>query len=106
MMVRGEDDNRKLERALTEAYRAQADPVLGNGLAQQVLRDIRQQTSGNARLSGAVWVDQLVWRTATVTAAVALVMAVCAVGVVRTTTGGPAGLLAEGFGSVPLLGDD
>jgi hypothetical protein len=53
-----------------------------------------------------VWVDNLVWRTATVTAAVVVVMTVCAVGVVRTTAGSPSAVIAEGFASVPLLGDE
>lgn len=106
MTGRAGDDHRTLERALTEAYRGQADPVLGDDLAQHVLREIRQQMSRNGRPSRAVWVDQLVWRTATVTAAVVLVVAVFAVGVVRTTTGEPAGVLADGLAAVPLLGDE
>lgn len=106
MTGRAGDDQRTLERALTETYRGQADPVLGDDLAQHVLREIRQQTSPDGRPARAVWVEQLVWRTATVTAAVVLVMAVFAVGVVRTTRAEPAGWPADGLAALPLLWDD
>ncbi len=106
MTERAGDNHRTLEQALTEAYHGQADPVLGDDLAHHVLREIRQQMSPNGRPSRAVWVEQLVWRTATVTAAVVLVMTVFAVGVVRTTTGEPGGGLADGLAAVPLLGDE
>ncbi|NOS79424.1 MAG: hypothetical protein HOP35_15915 [Nitrospira sp.] len=101
-----DDELQKLERALTEAYRRQPDPVPGAGLAQQVMRDIRQGASDSGRWISAVAVDQLVWRTATMAAAVVLVLSVFTVGVVRSMTGERAGLLAEEFESAPLLGDE
>lgn len=106
MTVQRDDELQKLERALTEAYRAQPDPVPGAGLAQQVMRDIRQGAGDSGRWISAVAVDQLVWRTATMAAAVVLLLSVFTVGVVRPVTGERAGLLAEEFESAPLLGDE
>lgn len=106
MTVQRDEEIEKLERALTEAYRAQPDPVPGSGLVQQVMRDIRQGASDSGRWISAVAVDQLVWRTATVAAAVVLVLSVFTVGVVRPVTGERAGLLAEEFESTPLFGDE
>lgn len=105
-MVQRDDEMQKLERALTEAYRAQPDPIPGAGLAQQVMRDIRQGAGDSGRWVSAVAVDQLVWRTATMAAAVVLLLSVFTVGVVRPVTGERAGLLAEEFESAPLLGDE
>ncbi|MCS6292662.1 MAG: hypothetical protein H8J66_06260 [Nitrospira sp.] len=106
MTVQRDDEMQKLERALTEAYRAQPDPIPGAGLAQQVMRDIRQGAGDSGRWISAVAVDQLVWRTATMAAAVVLLLSVFTVGVVRPVTGERAGLLAEEFESAPLLGDE
>lgn len=106
MTVQRDDEMQKLERALIEAYRAQPDPIPGAGLAQQVMRDIRQEAGDSGRWISAVAVDQLVWRTATMAAAVVLVLSVFTVGVVRPMTGERAGLLAEEFESAPLLGDE
>ncbi|MBD0315482.1 MAG: hypothetical protein ICV75_02215 [Nitrospiraceae bacterium] len=106
MTRRVADHYPRLEQALMDAYRAQAEPPLRDELAQEVLREIRRQTSRRSRPSGMDWVDDLVWRTATVTVAVVVVMTVFAVGVVRTTSGEPMATIAEGFASVPWLGDE
>jgi hypothetical protein len=106
MTVQRDDEMQKLKRALTEAYRAQPDPIPGACLAQQVMRDIRQGAGDSGRWITAVAIDQLVWRTATVAAAVVLVLSVFTVGVVRSVTGERAGLLAEEIESAPLLGDE
>jgi len=106
MTVQRDDEMQKLERALTEAYRSQPDPVSGAGLAQQVMRDIRQGAGDSGRWISAVAVDQLVWRTATMAAAVVVLLSVFTVGVVRPVSGERAGLLAEEFESAPLLGDE
>jgi hypothetical protein len=106
MTVHRDDEIQKLERALTEAYRHQPDPIPGADLAQQVMRDIRQEAGDRDRWISTLAVDQLVWRTATVAAAVVLVLSVFTDGVVRPVTGERAGLLAEEFESAPLLGDE
>jgi hypothetical protein len=49
--------------------------------------------------------DQLVWRTATITAAVVLMAALLTVGLLRTPAGDSPSLVAEEFESVPLFED-
>jgi hypothetical protein len=106
MMVHREDEIQKLERALTQAYRAQTDiPLGGVNVTQDVMRDIRRSPGESGRWVSAGVLDQLVWRAATIAAAVVLAVTVLTVGVLRTTAGESAGLLAEEFESAPLFGD-
>ena len=74
MMAHRDDEIHTLEQALTETYRAQPDLQFdGVKLTQDVMRDIRQSTSDSGRWIPAVVLDQLIWRTATIAAAVVLV---------------------------------
>ena len=99
------DDIQKLERALTESYRSRSaiafDAV---DVTQDVMRDIRRSTGERAWWAPSV-LDQLVWRTATITAAVVLMVTVLTVGLIRPQTGESGGLLAEELDSVPLFAD-
>ena len=97
---------KKIEQVLIETYRAQPDPALSDRFIQRVMGGIRQDASVNSRWAWPVGIDQLVWRTATVTAALVLIVAVCTVGIVRTTGGATAGVFAEELEPGPLLGDD
>ena len=101
-----DDQIRKLEQALIETYRAQPGPALSDTFMQRVMSDIRQGASRSSRLGWAVGIDQLVWRAATVTAALVLIVAVCTVGVVRATGGASGGLFPEEFEPGPLLADE
>lgn len=106
MMKHSDDEIPKLERALTESYRSRPDLSVGAvDVTQDVMRAIRQSTSEPSQWIPAVLLDQLVWRTATIAAAVVLVVAVLTVGVFGPTSGESAGLLAEEFESTPLFGD-
>ena len=106
MMSHRDDEILKLERALTEAYRVQPDLQFdGVNVTQDVMRDIRRSTNESAEWISSVVLDQLVWRTATIAAAVVLVVTVLTVGVFRTTMGESAGLLAEEFEAAPLFVD-
>lgn len=104
-MAHHDDDIRELERALTESYRSRSalafDAV---DVTQDVMRDIRRSTGERAWWAPSV-LDQLVWRTATITAAVVLMVTVLTVGLIRPQTGESGGLLAEEFDSVPLFAD-
>lgn len=106
MMVHRDDEIQKLERALTEAYRIQPDiPCGGVDVTQDVMRDIRRSPGESGRWVPSVVLDQLVWRTATIAAAVVLVVTVLIVSLIRVTPGESAGLLAEEFETAPLYGD-
>lgn len=105
-MARHDDKIRTLERGLTEAYRTRPDiPVDAVRVTQAVMREIRQATGNNGQWSPSVALDQLVWRTAAITAAVVLVVTVITAGAIRSLPGESAGLLAEEFESAPLFGD-
>lgn len=104
-MAHHDDDIQKLERALTESYRSRSvlafDAV---DVTQDVMRDIRRSTGERAWWAPSV-LDQLVWRTATITAAVVLMVTMLTVGLFRPQTGESAGPLAEEIDSVPLFGE-
>lgn len=105
-MTRHDDEIHKLERGLTEAYRAQPDaPVDAARFVQAVMRQIRQATSDDNQRNPSASIDQLVWRTAAIAAAVVLVVTVLTAGAIRSIQGESAGLLAEEFESTPLFGD-
>jgi hypothetical protein len=106
MTSQPDDQIRRLEQALVETYRAQPGHALSDTFMQRVMSEIRQGASRSSRWAWAVGIDQLVWRAATVTAALVLIVAVCTVGVVRATGGASEGLFAEEFEPGPLLGDE
>src|SRR5262245_25678109 len=72
-----EKEIEKLERALLEAYRFRPDTSTDKvNVAQCVMRDIRSGACEMSRWTPSVVLDELVWRTATIAAAVVLVMTV------------------------------
>jgi hypothetical protein len=102
-MVPRDEKIQKLERALSEAYRSQPDRHVGD-MTQPVMRAVRQSAGERERWIPTV-VDQLVWRTATIAAAVVLTVTVFTVGTFQTTRGENNGLLAEEFESAPLFAE-
>ena len=102
-----DDEVLKLERALTEVYRSQSEASSGSvEVTQEVMRQIRQLTSSK----NSVWaqssvLDQLVWRTAAITAAVVMIVTILTVETLRTTADESGVLLADEFESAPLFGD-
>ena len=104
-MAHHDDDIQKLERVLTESYRSRSDLPSGSiDVAHDVMREIRRSTGERAWWTPSV-LDQLVWRTATITAAVVLMVTMLTVGLIRPQTGESGGLLAEELDSVPLFAD-
>ena len=104
-MAHRDDEIQKVERALIESYRSRSDlQFRAADVTQGVMREIRQKRE-SGRWDPSVVLDQLVWRTATIAAAVVLAVMVVTVGLIRTTHGESEGLLAEEFESVPLYGD-
>ena len=65
---------RRLEQAIAEAHRTRPVPLLGSEWGERVMRDVRRAANAGVRGVVAPVVEQLVWRTAGLAAAVALVM--------------------------------
>ena len=101
-----QDDERinALERALIEGYRSGFDRSTVD-VTQSVMREIRRSVGERSRWAPAAVLDQLVWRTATITAAVVLMATVLTVGLLRTPGGDNPALVVEEFESVPLFED-
>ena len=105
-MTRPDHEIQKLERALIDNYRSRSDLAFSAvDVTQAVMRDIRRSPGGPEWWGSFVVLDQLVWRTATITAVVVLMVTVLTVGLFHPQTGDNQGLLAEEFESVPLFGD-
>jgi hypothetical protein len=68
-----DDDLKKVERALSEVHRSRAEPSLDADWALRVMQDIRRVAAGRMRSRELPGVARLVWRTAAVAAALALV---------------------------------
>jgi hypothetical protein len=64
---------KKVERALTEAHRSRQSPALGADWRMHVMRDIRRDAAGHGPSTILSGLDRLVWRTAAVAAALALI---------------------------------
>ena len=91
-----------LERALIDGYRSRSNVSQAIDVTQDVMRDVRRL---ERRWTPATVMDQLVWRTATITAAVVLMATVLTVGLFRPPTGESPALVAEELESVPLFGE-
>jgi anti-sigma factor RsiW len=103
LMTKHEDENTDtLERALIQSYRSQPDVSQAVDVTQAVMRDIRRSMGERRRWAPATVLDQFVWRTATITAAVVLMATVLTVGLLRPDS--PA-LLAEELEAVPLFAE-
>jgi hypothetical protein len=99
------DHTEVLERALAATYRSRSTVRDDIDVTPGVMRDIRRAVNEPQWRGPAAVVDQLVWRTATITAAVVLVATMLTVGVLQRQGGETQTLLAEEFESVPLFGD-
>ena len=104
-MTHHDDKNtNRLERALIDGYRSRSD-VRDVNVTQDVMRDIRRSAGERQWWGAATVLDQLVWRTATITAAVVLVATMVTVGLLRSPAGESPALVAEELESVPLFGE-
>jgi hypothetical protein len=102
-MAYNDKDLEKVERVLAETHRTRHVPLLGPAWTQRVMRDIRSGAIREGNGNAGRGVEQLVWRTAAVAAAVAVVLTASIVAVSWTGSSESAGLLAEEFESVSLL---
>ncbi|HEY7130005.1 MAG TPA: hypothetical protein VH332_10055 [Nitrospira sp.] len=103
-MMRHDDDSvNSLERALIEAYRAQSQVSPPVDVTRDVMRDVRRAATGRSRWTPATVLDQLVWRTATITAAVVLIASVLTVSLWGPSLAPNPVLVAEELESVPLF---
>lgn len=105
MAPRDDETLDALERALIEDYRSRSDVSQTIDVTQDVMRDIRRLATEPSRWTPAAVLDQLVWRTATIAAAVVLMATVLTVGLFRPLTGESPALVAEELESVPLFGE-
>ncbi len=95
----------ELERALIDGYRSQSRVSHALDVTQDVMRDIRLSSTERSRWTPAAVLDQLVWRTATITAAVVLMATVLTVGLWRPPNEESPALVAEELESVPFFGE-
>jgi hypothetical protein len=96
----------KVERALTQAYRDRSGPDTPSLVTQRVMTDIRQPAGRNGRREPVTGYERLVWRTAAVAAAVAVVVTIASVGVDRTTNGENGTLFGDDIELAYLLGEE
>jgi hypothetical protein len=102
-MMRHDDDSvNSLERALIEAYRSQSQVSHPIDVTRDVMRDVRRSATERSRRPPTTVLDQLVWRTATITAAVVLAT-VLTVSLWRPSLAPNPVLVAEELESVPLF---
>ncbi|HEU4686400.1 MAG TPA: hypothetical protein VFS39_17970 [Nitrospira sp.] len=85
MMPNDEERIDRVERVLTEAYRARGEGLPHPDVTARVMREIRG--SRPAQAWAAVMPDDLVWRTASIAAAVVLVVALLTVQLVHSGLG-------------------
>ncbi len=103
-MMRHDDDSvNSLERALIEVYRSQSQVSPPVDVTRDVMRDVRRAATGRSRWTPATVLDQLVWRTATITAAAVLAASVLTVSLWRPSLAPNPVLVAEELESVPLF---
>jgi hypothetical protein len=105
MTHRNDESLNILERALLEGYRSRSDISHDVNVTRDVMREIRQSAGERSRWAPATVLDQLVWRTATITAAVVLMATVLTVSFLRPPVWDSPTLVVEEFESVPLFGD-
>ena len=105
-MAHHDQDMQKLERVLTQSYRSRSEhPLEAVDVTQNVMRDIRRMTREPEKSTFSSGLDQFVWRTATITAAVVLTATVLTVGLLGQVTAENMGLFAEEFESAALFWD-
>src|SRR3712207_6830759 len=103
-MTLHDDRTTDLERALKEAYLFRSDAAPDVDVTQAVMREIRRSGNASIRWGPAALLKQLVWRTATITAAVVLVATMLTVGLLRTPAADGPSVVVEDFEPVPLFG--
>lgn len=103
MMQHDDERVNSLERALIDAYGSQSKVSHPVDVTRDVMRDIRRSATKRSRWTPSIVLDQLVWRTATITAAVVLTATVLTVGLWRPPTVENPVLVAEELESVPLF---
>jgi hypothetical protein len=94
-----------LERALIDGYHSRSRGPDTVDVTHDVMRTIRRSATEGSRWTPVAVLDQLVWRTATITAAVVLTAAVLTVGLWRPPTGESPALVAEELEAVPFFGE-
>ena len=102
-MTAHDENMRKLERALTEAHRARHAPLLGQGWAEQIMRDIHH--AGVLQPKPPHGVEHLVWQTAAIAAALTLIVTASMIAWSWAPSNEGMGLLTEEFESAPLFFD-
>ncbi len=106
MTDRTDDATRTIERALIEGARLRMEePPPDLNVVPRVMQTIRRSVPAPTDWTASTGLDQLVWRTATIAAAVVLVITILMAGVRGTSPLAPASLLAEDFESSPLFGE-
>ena len=105
MSHRDDENLTVLERALIEAYRRRSDASHAVDVTRAVMRDLRGAGDDRRHWASLNVPDQLVWRTATITAAIVLTATVLTVGVFRPSARVHAPLAVDELESVPLFGD-
>lgn len=104
-MAHQDQDMQKLERVLTQSYRSRSEqPCDALDVTHNVMREIRRLTREPDRYAFSGGLDQFVWRTATITAAVVLTATVLTVGLFGQVTGENM-LFGEEFESAALFWD-
>ena len=97
---------RRLEHDLSKTARLQTEVTPPDlNVAPLVMQTIRRSALRPADWTASAGLDQLVWRTATIAAAVVLVITILMAGVRGSSPLGPTTLLAEDFESSPLFGE-
>ena len=103
-MPNDEKNPEHLERLLSAVHRARSGPELGPAWRQGVIRHIRSLTGPAVTERLGFGLDQLVWRTATLAAALAVVAAL-SVGALVWTTQESETVLGEEFEIAALFND-
>ena len=104
-MAHDDESLNRIERALLESYRSRSDVSYDPNMTQHVMRDIRRIAEERSRWAPTVLLDQLVWRTATITAAVVLIGTLVTVSFLRPAAWDSHTLVVEEFEVVPRLGE-
>jgi hypothetical protein len=103
MMTPNDETMRKLEQVLTEVHRARQAPPLGPDWSEGVMRDVRRLAIQKVSKSVGRGIERLVWQTAGLAAAIALILTVSLIAWSSTPASEGVGLAAEEFDPVPLF---
>lgn len=104
-MMQKDEDIQKLEQALAKAHRAREAPLFGPEWSEHVMRDVRRVAVQRARSSVVPGIERLVWRTATLAAAGALMLTISLIAWAWSPSSEDVGIVAEEIESAPLFFD-